>query len=453
MQSSIIALMRPLRGRNKGDLQKPPAPAELAAVETVLIGAAFPLILVLLTPVSFRPPAVACIALCPLVLGLKHGRNAGLFSAGLAAAVMAIASSWSLDVNFEFPKVSAVVGLIAGLLAGHTRDKYEARLRKLWSSCDLQRMRLAEHRAAYQVIQIAHAELERKLGSSCSLRTSLERLERASEQIPGQSGDELRRFGTRVMEIFRNAAPLYSAALFLQDSSGALACDAAAVIGDASRELAAYPDLPQQLCAAADTSRPESGKPLAIIALRDVDGQARGALVIADMAFDAICPETFEHIGALARHAARCLARRARPLDTPGDLETVRAELRERVREARHAGTALSVLACEFPSEIETSAYLGQSLPAEPSLDLTWVARKPRGAAVVIKTLRLADDEEAEAFARRMNTRLAAQFPGVKLAPRAWTFMPNGSDDPTLSVDAALAALVGQNEQLLEACS
>lgn len=422
-------------------------PFTRALLEALAFGALLPALVLLLAPAPLREPAAALLVLCPLVLGLKHGIGMGAWGAALAAGAMALAWSWVAEDMASYPKASAIAGLLVGLVAGAARERSDARLKQLSTVCDYHRTRLAQQQSEHRLLRLSHDELQRKLAVQCSLRTSLERVRHEIEQVLGRDAAETRRLGARMLDILRDLAPLNAAALFLCLDDGTLAPEAAATLGGAAPRLDAYPDLPARLDApgagdTADLLAP--GAPLPLVVLRDFGGRLRGVLVVEDMAFDAVSPETFDRLRVLARSLANGLARRAQPVEGARDLRQLRSELQAAVAEGRHTGLPLAVLACECPAGLEAAVFVQRLVHASRCLDRSWEVRKPQGASTVVQLLPLTDGPGAQAFGQRLERLLHEEFPALCLDLRAWAFVPGEAGQAWHGLAGALDGLEGR---------
>lgn len=263
-----------------------PAPAWLAAAESLALAAAFLLAGRLVDrgdPFLLAHP-LPWLALAPLLAGLRHGASMGLLSGGALGVAL-----WAASAGLPWTVFEAAAGWMAvGLLAGESRDAWRRRSRELEGAAADLRARLEDLARQHAALEASHESLRRQIpGDPATLRDALASLERAFGARSGPVALEV--MGDALLALLAEFASVQSASLHPVDAVGAPGKAIASLGAGGGREddplLAAAI---RSGCVTSVRSRGEGSELLAAVPLVDVRRRVHAVVAVRDMPFVAL---------------------------------------------------------------------------------------------------------------------------------------------------------------------
>jgi hypothetical protein len=264
-------------------------------------------------------PALAWLALAPLLAGLRYGAGHGVACGAAQAGALLAAARWG-GTAAEAPLAEIALGwLVAGLLPGQFRDAWARRLEQAEGAASGLRARLSGLARDYHAIRISHDRLQREApGSPSTLRDAVTAFERELGGGAVEAGS-LEAIGGRVLSLFRECASVRAATLHMLDGRGEVGPAVAALGADGGGGETPAGEDPLvresvrlgELVSARDTLMGRGV--LAAIPLLDLEGGVRAVVVIRDLPFLALHGDTLLVLGVLATHAGVALARALSP--------------------------------------------------------------------------------------------------------------------------------------------
>jgi hypothetical protein len=265
----------------------PLATAWLAPDDPLLLGGHFPWLVLL-----------------PLLVGVQHGALAAALSSGLLVAAGALHGA--LGGPMPAAALAAFAGgcVSAGVIAGHSRDRVQARLLRLSREARQGAERLARLGRAHAMVKLSHQRLEERLAAhSWSLVGAFEDARRT---LASQSS--LASVGEVVLHVLSNHALVQSATLLTlaRDERGRVGLEARARIGNPPPFDTAHPLVQRSLdtgrLVALDAESADGGAEqdlLAVAPLGTASGRLLGLVLIHEMPFMAFQAENLKGLAAL----------------------------------------------------------------------------------------------------------------------------------------------------------
>ncbi|MDB5939586.1 MAG: hypothetical protein JWP77_1950, partial [Polaromonas sp.] len=338
------------------------------------------------------------LVLMPLLLGVNYGFFAGTGSALLTVAVLAAIGLLKPDLLKEFPKAQSIGMVLVGMCAGEARDIWAARLRRTDYLCHYHQTRLKQFTSAYQLLQVSHSQLERRMaGNTNSLRSALERLELHQPACDGAGDEPLGGMAGWLLEIMVEAGGLHTAAVYEISGKGVLRLPCLAMAGQAADLSPFNPLLRETLRTASLTSVHASLEALhehviAIVPLVDASGHIHGIVSIHDMPFLSVHQETFELLAVLGRHIGDILMRRTRPVGESQVRFALRESLESNLMDAKKNGLPAALIACRVVDADCRQSLVNHCCNSSRGLDQSWLAVNRQGESVIVKLLPLTDE-------------------------------------------------------------
>lgn len=383
----------------------------LAWLEIFFFGGLLPAVLVWLGRSQPLPLVLSVLLLGPLLLGLHYGFVAGTGGAALTAGSVAWLASLKPEILTELPKVQVIALLLVGMCAGQARDHWAARLRRLIYLSDYHQARLLQFTGAYQLLQVSHAQLERRLaGGASSLRTALQRLKLHEPVLQGGAREPLGGIGPWLLEIMVEAGHLHTAAVYALNERGALQVPAVATVGKACGLSLFNPLLRETLRSGTLTSVQPGNEAIhenviAVIPLIDAFGHVHGVVSINDMPFLSVHQETFELLGLLGRHIGDILAGKTRRVEDAQGLHGLRESLTRNLADAKSNAWPAALLAFRLLDPVRRDACLMACCHGSRGLDQSWVILNRKGQTVVLTLLPLTDEAGVRSYLARLESR------------------------------------------------
>lgn len=413
-----------------------------AWLEILLFGGLLPAALVWFGQTQPLALLLSVLLLSPLLLGLHYGFVAGTSGAVLSAGAVAWLAHLQPELLTELPKAHIMALLLVGMCAGQARDRWAARVLRLSYLSDYHQTRLLQFTGAYQLLQVSHAQLERRLaGGAGSLRTSLQQLKLREPVFDGAAKEPLGGIGPWLLDIMVESGHLHRAAVYALNERGALVLPAVATVGKEGGLSLFNPLLREALRTGMLTSVQAGNEAvhehvIAVIPLVDACGQIHGVVSISDMPFLNVHQDTFELLGLLGRHIGDVLARRTRSFGDAQGSSDLRQCLERNLDDARRHGLPAALLACKVVDAARRDACVMACCHSSRGLDQSWVALNRKGQPVVLTLLPLTDEAGVKSYL----ARLQRQEPGA--SPRARAIVPHlWMLDKHRSADAILSAI------------
>ncbi|RFO94863.1 hypothetical protein DIC66_21240 [Rhodoferax lacus] len=382
--------------------------------EVLMFGLLLPVLLLWWLPSGLVGAVWLTLVLVPLWLGLRFGLLAGSLVAGLTGLVIFAMGSFQANKKPEFPNVHLLVMLAVGMASGEMRDRWAhkaAQLQTLGQYCST---RLKQFTGAYQVLQISHAQLERRVVDSAgNLRQALQRLQQRSMGLQGGASLTDSGLGSWLLEIFADLGNVHAAALYEVNARGMLRHPAVARLGPAAELSMFDPMLREALSNARLTTvrtDPElsHGNVLALIPIADSQGRVHGVVAIFDMLFVNMQQQTFEVLAVLGQHLGDILSGRPHSVDEAQGWGSFSDTIRHQFSQADHAVFPVALVACTVTALERRDALAAHLCRGVRGLDQCWVMLDRQGRPVILKTMPLTD---AAGVASHM-ARLEREMPG-----------------------------------------
>lgn len=337
------------------------------------------------------------LVLLPLLVGVQHGALAAVLGSALLVAAGAVHGVLGGPTPPGALAAFAAGCVAAGVIAGHARDRVQARLMRLSRDARRASERLARLGRAHAVVKLSHQRLEERLAArSWSLVSAFDDARRALANQGSLAG-----VGEVVLHVLSNHALVQSATLLTlaRDERGRMALEPSARIGNPPRFDTAHPLVQRALdtgrLVALDAESADVGAEqdlLAVAPLATASGRLLGLVLIHEMPFMAFQTENLKGLAALTALLADLLEDRfivahadaALHLSWP-DAGAPAATLPAPSRpEQGERGVEPRQPAAERSEERATEEWLEDELAAgqaEPSLDAT-----PEGEFVGTRT-------------------------------------------------------------------
>jgi polysaccharide biosynthesis protein PelD len=419
---------RTKRAKRSFGLLKWKFPAFVSAehIEVVFFGGLIPTAVLWVVSGQFLKFVLPLFTLFPLLLGLRYGFLAGTGGAMLTSGAMALLSYLKPDLFAEFPRSQVIALLLAGMIAGEVRGVCNARISRLESLCQYHRTRLEQFTGTYHSLLASHAQLEHRMsGHAIPLRTSLERLKLHA----ADHGTTLAGSGSALLDILVEAGGLYTAALYEIGGDGHLRLPSVASIGGGAELSPSAPLLLEALrtgsYAGVHPGSEASAQPvIAVVPLTDATGHTHGVLSISDMPFLSIHQDTFNMLGALARHMGDILSQRPRLL---GEADhSFREQFDRWLLHATEHGVSSALLVCQIVDAANQAWLTHHCCDSGRGLDRSWITSNPQGRPLILKILPLADKAGVQCYLARLKGTGAGEA-GVTsgIATRYWMLDDN----------------------------
>ncbi|MDQ3059340.1 MAG: PelD GGDEF domain-containing protein [Pseudomonadota bacterium] len=385
----------------------------VAWLEILFFGGLLPAALVWFGQAQSLSLVLSALLLSPLLLGLHYGLTAGTLGAVLTAGALAWLASLRPDVLTEFPKAQVIALLLVGMCAGEARDRWAARVRRLSYLTDYHQTRLQQFTGNYQLLQVSHAQLERRLaGGTLSLRTALQQLKLREPVFSSTDKAPLGGMGPWLLDIMVEAGHLHTAAVYALNERAGLQLPAVATVGKESGLSLFNPLLREALRTGTLTSVQAGNESvheqvIAIIPLVDASGHVHGVVSVNDMPFLSVHQDTFELLGLLGRHIGDILARRIRPAADGQGSAGLRQSLARNLADARQYGLPAALLACKVVDAARREASVMDCCHSSRGLDQSWVALNRKGQPVVLTLLPLTDEAGVQSYLARLEGKEA----------------------------------------------
>lgn len=411
----------------------------VACLEVLVLGALVPAALLWFSPAASLSLVLSALVLSPLLLGLHYGFVAGTSSAALIAGALAGLVHLKPGLLAEFPKGLAIGLLLVGMFTGEARDRWAARLRRLSRLNDYHQTRLHQFTGAYQLLQVSHAQLERRLaGGASSLRTALQRLQLQAPPLDGACTAPLGGIAPWLLDIMVEAGHLHAGAVYALSERGALQLPAVATVGKEASLSLFNPLLREALRTGMLTSVQPGHEAvheqvIAVVPLVDASGRIHGVVSINDMAFAQVHQDTFELLGLLGRHIGDILARRARTI-APGQACGLRESLERHLGDVRRHALPAALIACRIVSVTQREACVASCCHGSRGLDQSWIALNRKGQPVVLLLLPLTDEAGVKSYLARLeNGQGGASLRIRGIVPHFWMLGKERSADELLA--------------------
>lgn len=411
-----------------------------AWLEILIFGGLLPAALVWFGQTQPLPLLLSALLLSPLLLGLHYGFVAGTSGAVLTAGAVAWLAHLKPDVLTEFPKAHIMALLLIGMCAGQARDRWAARVRRFSYLSDYHQTRLQQFTGNYQLLQVSHAQLERRLaGGASSLRTSLQQLKLREPVFDSADKEPLGGIGPWLLDIMVESGHLHTAAVYALNERGGLLLPAVATVGKEGGLSLFNPLLRETLRTGMLTSVQAGNEAvheqvIAVIPLVDACGQIHGVVSISDMPFLSVHQDTFELLGLLGRHIGDVLARRTRSLGDGQGASGLRQCLERNLDDARRHGLPAALLACKVVDAARRDASVMACCHSSRGLDQSWVALNRKGQPVVFTLLPLTDEAGVKSYLARLESQEAGGSPRARaIVPHLWMLDRQRSADDILA--------------------
>ncbi|MGH8854145.1 MAG: PelD GGDEF domain-containing protein [Telluria sp.] len=406
---------------------------DIATLEVLTLGLIIPATLLQFLNPRLAVALVPMLTFIPVLLGGRYGFFAGLVSALLLAAVMFEAFYFQPQTLNHFPKLQAVVYLLAGSIAGQFRDHWAARLDGMQSSANLDRIRLAQFTSTFHLLKASHAQLERHLaGNTTSVRTSIQWLKSHLPTSPAEAGQPLGGIGKPLLELLAETCNLHAAAVYAISERGMIAPAPAAVIGAATHLSPFNPLLREALCTgnvvsirANDTGVEQL---VAIVPLIDSLGHIHGVVSVNQMLFVSIHQRTFDLMAIIARQIGDILASRIGTLTDASNNQALLNCLERCLANARLNRMPLAVVASKVVDSTKANQLVAHCLDVHRGIDQSWLCHDHLGQPVIVVLLPMADESAARSQVERVREHVAKQHGSVVASEgiKSFVLMANG---------------------------
>ena len=367
--------------------------------EAMIFGVLLPTLVLWYIPNGLRSAVLLVLVLGPLWLGLRFGLLAGSLVAVTTSLAVFASGYFRSEQTSDFPNAQIVVMLLAGMVSGEMRDRWVQKTSQLTTLSHHYSNRLKQFSSAYQVLQISHAQLERRIvNSTGNLRGALQRLQQRTKELDSSGSLAESGLGPWLLEMFADLANLHSAALYAINERGVLQIPAVASLGAAGELSAFHPMLRETLGSAAPTvlrgaQAAGQGQLIAIIPLVDARAHVHAVVAIFDMLFVKIQQHTFEELSVLGQHMGDIMAGRPQAVRDSQDLGAFKDTLRLQFAQANSAVFPVSLVACTVTASESREALAAHLCRGTRGLDQCWVMTNRYKQIVVLKTMPLTDAE------------------------------------------------------------
>ena len=410
-----------------------------ACLEIVVLGGLIPTALLWFSQPQSLALVFPLLVLLPLLLGLHYGLLAGTSGALSTAVVLAGITHLKPDLLSEFPGTSAVGLLLVGMGAGEARDIWAAQLRRLNYLCAYHQTRLKQFTSDYQLLQISHSQLERRVaGSANSLRTALERLKRREPVSDVARNERLGGIGDWLLEIMAEAGNLHTAAVYEMSGQGILRLPSVAMIGKAT-DLSLFNPLLRETLRTGSLTSVHAGHEafhehvIAVIPLVDATGHIHGVVSINDMPFLSIQKDTFELLAVLGRHIGDILARRTRPMAEMDGPFTLRESLQLNLVGAKSHALPAALIAYKIVDTSRRDGLVAHCCNGR-GLDQSWISINGKGQTVILKLLPLTDEIGVKSYLARIESMQAGACAAMHgVVTHLWMLAENQTADGLLT--------------------
>ncbi|MEO5659257.1 MAG: PelD GGDEF domain-containing protein [Polaromonas sp.] len=386
-----------------------------AYLEILVFGGLIPFALVWFSQAQTLPFMLSAIILSPLLLGLHYGFLAGTCGAALTTASLAWLSYLKPDLLGEFPKAQVIDLLLIGMCSGEAHDRWVARVQRLSYLCHYHQTRLQQFTGAYQLLQVSHSQLERRLtGDGNSLRTALQRLKLREPVFDASLKEPLGGIGNLLLEILVEAGHLHTAAVYALNERGVLSFPAVAIVGKVA-DLSLFNPLLRETLRTGMVTSVQAGNDaihehvIAVIPLIDASGHIHGVASINDMPFLRVHQDTFELLGLLGRHIGDILARRTQTLGEAQGPCGLRESLERNLADAKRHALPAALLACKIVDAARRDALVSDCCHSSRGLDQSWVSLNRKGLPVVLTLFPLTDEAGVKSYMARLESEEAGR--------------------------------------------
>ena len=408
-------------------------------VEIIVLAGLLPAALFWFAQAQPLPLLFPVLVLTPLLLGVNYGFLAGTGSALLTVAVLAGIGLLKPDLLKEFPKAQAIGLVLVGMCAGEARDIWTARIRRVEFLCHYHQTRLQQFTSAYQLLQVSHLQLERRMaGSTNSLRSALERLELRQPACDGASDEPLGGMAEWLLEIMVEAGGLHTAAVHEISPKGVLRLPCLAMAGQAA-DLSPFNSLLRETMRTASlTSVHASHEALhehviAIVPLVDAGGHIHGIVSIHDMPFLSVHQDTFELLEVLGRHIGDILMRRTRPVGETQTRFALRESMERNLIDAKKHGLPAALIACKVVDADCRQSLVSHCCNSSRGLDQNWISVNRQGESVIVKLLPLTDEAGVNSYLARLESEQSADCMAKGILTYRWLLDGQRSADELLT--------------------
>ncbi len=444
-----------LGGATAPRLDTPGADARLtlgAALEMAVFGALLPAALVWFSPAQSLPLVLALLALSPLLLGLHYGFWAGTGSAALTWGTLAALTVFRPELLAQFPKAQGIALLLIGMCAGQARDRWTGQVQRLRYLRHYHQTRLQQFTGAYQLLQVSHAQLERRLaGSANSLRSALQRLKLRQPVWDGTQKEPLGGIGSWLLDIMVDAGRLHAAAVYALNERGGLQLPAVATVGTGTGLSLFNPLLRETLRTGTLTSVQAGNdavheRVIAVVPLIDASGHVYGVVSINDMPFLNVHQDTFELLGLLGRHIGDILARRLHTAHAAQGNGGLHQRLARNLADLKRHGLPAALIACKVVDAPSPDASVTHCASGSRGLDQSWVCFDRKGQPVVLTLLPLTDEAGVKSYLARLDSADAGGHSLMRgVATRQWLLCENRSAADLLAEVSAACGIEALN--------
>lgn len=385
-----------------------------AALETLFLGVLLPALFIQFCPSAFFHVLLPSLVLGPLVAGLHNGFYGGTVTAALLAAVLILFASIRPEISSEHIKGLSIAFLITGMLAGESRGRWAARVRRQTYLARYQQTRMEQFSKAYKVLHVSHDLMEKQLANEMpSLRASLQQLR---QHVPPASVVNTTPFsglGGWLLDVIVGAGGLYSASLYQVSESKLLVFPPAAEYGKPVALSQFHPLLRETLktgsLTAIDISTDQDAVDvIAVVPLTDSFGHMHGIVSIHAMPFLNISEKTLDLLAILGSHIGDILANRACQVDKAAD-HILKNSLYQTFAIAKKHGLPATVTAFRILDPLQQGSLIELCCNGSRGLDQNWIRHDCNGKVVVIKAMPLTSEVGAAQFARSVLQRAAMQ--------------------------------------------
>ena len=408
-------------------------------VEIIVLAGLLPAALFWFARAQPLPLLFPVLVLTPLLVGVNYGFLAGTGSALMTVAVLAGIGLLKPELLKEFPKAQAIGLVLVGMCAGQARDIWTARIRRIEYLCHYHQTRLQQFTSAYQLLQVSHSQLERRIaGSANSLRSALERLELRQPACDSACDEPLGGMAEWLLEIMMEAGGLHTAAVYEISGKGVLRQPCLAMAGQAADLSPFNPLLRETLRTASLTSVHASHEALheqviAIVPLVDAGGHMHGIVSIHDMPFLSMHQDTFELLAVLGRHFGDILMRRTRPAAETQARFALRESLERNLIDAQRHGLPAALIACKVVDADCRQGLVSHCCNSSRGLDQNWISVNRQGEPVIVKLLPLTDEAGVNSYLARLKSKQTADCMAKGILTHCWMLDGQRSADELLT--------------------
>ena len=382
-----------------------------AAAEITVLAFVIPEVLFLARP-QLTGVLLPLLSLIPLLLGLRYG-----FVASTAASLMLMLVLFQFyyyppHALKNFPKLQAIVYLLAGSVAAQFHDYWRRILHDARALAAQDRLRLAQFTSTFHLLQASHAQLERQLvGNRISLRTSLQRLKDHLATSPADATKPLGGFGSWLLELLAETCNLHAAAAYTINDNGLIALAPAASFGVTTNLSPFNPLLREALSSgrvvslgANDTSVEHV---IAVVPLVDSRGKIHGVVSINHMAFIAIQQRTFDLMAIIARQAGDIMSGHANLLAGADDSQVLLDYLRRGIASAHLHRLPLAVVAVKIVEPLMQEQLIARCLEVHRGIDQSWLSHDRLNRPVIVMLMPMPHHDAARNKVQRLRDHVA----------------------------------------------